>query len=205
MRTYRRRQRLRVGTDADAVVYEFDRAMAEWVHLSTGRPRSSMPPATGWDFWEAWGMARREFLGHFEAGVRAGWLFRHGPAVPGAVEAIRRITVAHDLVVVTNRDVFGMGELALASTRAWFADQGMPVPEIVLAADKAGLGLDLHLDDAAHVIEAMRAQGERVVAFSRPWNAHLSGERANTWADYEALVEQASAGSRTAWCRRSFS
>lgn len=187
----RTKARLRVGSDMDAVVYAFDRSCAQLIHRMTGRPLVTMPPATEWDFWAEWGMSTSEFFAFFEAGVRSGWLFRHGPEIPGAIAALKRLGANHDLVFVTNRDVFGQGQLTMESTRFWLAQRGITDPEIVFSADKIGLGLDFHLDDSPEVIAGMQAAGEPVVICSRPWNAHLPGLRAATWGHYEAMVESA--------------
>jgi hypothetical protein len=78
--------------------------------------------------------------------------------------------LGHRLVVVTDRDRFGLGDIARDSTTAWLDDNNIPHHELHLTGDKTGLGLDILIDDLPHNVEAIRDEGGVGLLMSRPWN-----------------------------------
>ena len=55
-------------------------------------------------------------------------------------------------------------------------------------SDKAAVGADLYIEDSPENVERLRADGHPTIVFSNTTNLHLTGPRADTWAEVEALV-----------------
>lgn len=54
--------------------------------------------------------------------------------------------------------------------------------------EKAAVGADLYIEDNAHNIELLRAEGNQTIVFTNSTNEHLIGPRADTWPQALQLV-----------------
>lgn len=173
---------MRIGVDLDGVTYDFHSVLRDYCQHVTGR---WLPEITQWNCWGEWGMTKDEWFRHVHSASALGVLFRKGPALPGAELAIPLLMRdGHEVVIVTHRE----GQTARWHTLSWLADHRITFDQIIFAADKTVLNLDVLIDDAPHNLEAARACGTRAVRFAQPWNAELDGyESVAGWHEIPAL------------------
>lgn len=107
--------------------------------------------------------------------------------------------------IVTHRFLtHGDQDRAAVDTIAWLQRRRpdgrvrVPYRDLCFLGAKADASADLHLDDAPHQIEALRASGETVLVFDQPYNRHLPAPRACGWPE---VVEHVLAAQQT-WLER---
>ena len=148
---------MRIGIDLDHVIYPFADVFALWVHETTGRSLGELGPSSRWEFYLDWGYELDEFLQIFTDGVDAGFIFRKGLPVPGALDALHALKRAgHSLHVVTDRSV---GSCAQANTEAWLVDHSIPYDSFTYTADKTLVRTDAFIDDMPGNVLALREVG----------------------------------------------
>jgi 5'(3')-deoxyribonucleotidase len=125
-------------------------------------------------------------------------MFRDMPAIPGCAEALWRLSDAGVWIrIITHRLVVHWGhQIAVGDTVAWLDAHNIPYRDLCFLGRKPEVEADLYIDDAPHNVESLRAAGNEVIVFDQPYNAHVRGLRARTWADVEdiALGRMADAG-----------
>lgn len=181
---------LRVGLDMDGVLADFN---AGWMARYNRDFGARLQPAmvVTWDglhqmthfasMQEFWDWARGE--GHST--------FRDAPALPGAVEAAKRIARAHRLVIVSSKF-----EWAIPDSLAWLAAHEIPSREVHFLWDKTLAACDVYLDDAPHQLEELSRglPGATVCRMVHAWNDPMPGVLdVHSWDEFEAIVERAAA------------
>ncbi len=182
---------MRLGIDLDGVVANFTLG---WMTRYNADFGTSLRP----DQVREWGAMIP--LTHFN-NMREFWrwanngsdpsIFRDLPTYPGAVEAIQRLAVGHEIVIITTKPPW-----AIEDTRLWIVEVGIPAEEVHFTSDKWRIDCDVYLDDAPHQIEELaQNRPDRVVCrFVRPWNKPHPGARdINDWDEFVSLVERV-------WC-----
>jgi 5'(3')-deoxyribonucleotidase len=179
-----------LGVDLDGVCADYTAAFAEVVAAERGCDPAELPGERSWDFRE-WGL---DALGGFEhlhrMAVLEKRMFRDMPAMAGCAEALWRLSDAGVWIrIITHRLVVHWGhQIAVADTVAWLDEHNIPYRDLCFLGRKPEVEADLYLDDAPHNVEALRAAGNEVVVFDQPYNAHVAGPRAASWADIEELT-----------------
>ena len=179
-----------LGVDLDGVCGDYTAAFASVVAEARGVDVSTLPAQRGWDFAE-WNL---EDLGGFDAVHRLAVLehrmFRNMPVMPGAAEALWRLSDAGVWIrIITHRLWVNWGHaVAVSDTVEWLDHHAIPYRDICFLGRKPEVEADCYVDDSPDVIEALRAAGNAVVVFDAPYNRHLGGARAETWADVEHAV-----------------
>lgn len=124
-----------------------------------------------------------------EAGVALG-VFRDGGNVQGAVESVRRIATAYDIIVITSRP-----KCASLDTLAWLVRNEIPAVEVHIVGDRAGklaVQCDAYVDDDSGIIAAYAGLGRRAFLFDRPWNQVETPKgsiRVKDWSDLLGWLE----------------
>ncbi len=187
---------VRVGIDLDQVVYPFAEVVAAYLHKATGRPLDELVVPNRWAFYTHWGYTSDDFLRLFADGIDAGFIFREGHPLPGALDALWALRArGHSLHIVTDRSV---GRCSQANTEAWLAEHQVPYDSITYAADKTVVRTDAFIDDMPHNVLALRqvdcaaflfATGRDDQAGVRPdWMVH-------DWAEFVDWVDVLAHGS----------
>lgn len=178
-----------LGVDLDGVCADHTEAFRRVVAAARGVEPSTLGLQRSWDFTE-WGIDRHEFERLHRLAVLEHRMFRTMPVVPGAAEALWRLSDAGVWIrLITHRLITNWGHaVAVADTVEWLDEAGIPYRDLCFLGDKPRVEADLYIDDAPHNIEALRASGAETVVFTQPYNASLAGPRAAGWAEVEELV-----------------
>ncbi len=126
-------------------------------------------------------------------------MFRIMPVVPGAAEALWRLSDAGVWIrLITHRLYTNWGHaVAVADTVAWLDEHAIPYRDLCFLGDKPQVEADAYVDDAPHNVEALRSTGADVLVFAQPYNAELDGPRAAGWTEVEEWVlERMTSGGR---------
>lgn len=167
-------QSYRVGFDLDGVVYDFRKAISEYLvgsGIAACRLEDALPH---WDFFEGWGMSLSEYLDHYRAGVDAGYVLRVGDPLPGSVEATVRLAEAgHSIHIVTDRRVGTELGVSARHTAAWLAEHGFVFDSLTFSSDKTVVPTDFFIDDRYENYVARVEAGLSCHLLTRPWNVDL--------------------------------
>lgn len=179
---------LRLVSDLDGVVFDLAESLRHWLVDHCGWDRARLPEARSWDFFSSeWGMARQEFERHCDEGVDAGVVFRHGPALPGAISTLAALTESgHAIHFCTARD---FGSRSERNTAEWLAEHGVAYDAITFTRDKTTVAGDLLLDDWIVNYRAVQEAGTAVpVLMHQQWNAAETARRVRSWDEFAGLV-----------------
>jgi 5'(3')-deoxyribonucleotidase len=181
-----------LGVDLDGVCGDYTTAFANVVAHERGVDPASLSGERGWDFAE-WGLAD---LGGFDAVHRRAVLehrmFRTMPVMPGAAEVLWRLSDAGVWIrIITHRLYVNWGHaIAVSDTVEWLDRHAIPYRDICFLGRKPEVEADCYVDDSPDVVAALRGAGNTVVVFDAPYNRHLEGPRAESWADVEHAVAE---------------
>lgn len=178
-----------LGVDLDGVCGDYTAAFRAVVAAENGVEPASLGPQESWDFTE-WGVGPDEFDRYHRAAVLEHRIFRTMAPLPGAADALWRLSDAGVWVrIITHRLCVNWGHaVAVADTVEWLDRAGIPYRDICFLGAKPEVEADAYVDDGPHNVEALRAKGDVVIVFDQPYNRHLEGPRAGGWADVEELV-----------------
>ena len=178
-----------LGVDLDGVCGDHAEAFRRVVAHERGIDLAELPPQRSWDFTE-WDMDREEFERVHRLAVVEHRMFRTMPAIPGAAEALWRLSDAGVWIrLITHRLYTNWGHaIAVADTVAWLDEHSIPYRDLCFLGAKPQVDANAYIDDAPHNIHALRASGAEAIVFSQPYNAEVEGPRAAGWSECEELV-----------------
>ena len=186
-----------LGVDLDGVCGDYTEAFRGVVAAERDVDPASLPPERSWDFAE-WGVAE---LGGFDAVHRRAVLehrmFRTMPVIDGAADVLWRLSDAGVWIrVITHRLYVSWGhQVSVADTVEWLDRVGIPYRDICFLGAKPEVEADCYIDDSPANIAALQAGGADVVIFDQPYNRHVEGVRAGSWAEIERIVADLAAAS----------
>jgi 5'(3')-deoxyribonucleotidase len=181
------------GVDLDGVVADFYSGLrpiaAEWL----GVPLESLTPTPGYGLeeWHLTSAGSYDDLHRFAVTQRN--LFGQLRPMAGAAVTMRRLSQrAVRIRIITHRlYIKYFHQEAVQQTVAWLDHHGVPYWDLCFMKDKAAVGAHLYLEDSPTNIEALRADGHPTIVFSNSTNRHLAAPRAESWAEVEQLVTEA--------------
>jgi 5'(3')-deoxyribonucleotidase len=181
------------GVDLDGVVADFYSGLrpiaAEWL----GVPLESLTPTPGYGLeeWHLTSAGSDDDLHRFAVTQRN--LFGQLRPMAGAAVTLRRLSQrAVRIRIITHRlYIKYFHQEAVQQTVAWLDHHGVPYWDLCFMKDKAAVGAHLYLEDSPSNIEALRADGHPTIVFSNSTNRHLAAPRAESWAEVERLVSEA--------------
>lgn len=192
------KNRFRIGIDLDGTVYNFVDQFRLYVHNSTGKPMSEMPPANTWEFFsDQWGIPAKEYHSLMRKGVEDGEIFWKGEAFPNAIDTINKMYEERldEIIFVTSRGAHGgliTQELALEATRSWLNSVGVNYDQLILTDNKDQLDLSILIDDAPYQIEKAIVAGQDAIIFDQLWNQHMTyvRQRAFGWDHVYTILQE---------------
>ena len=178
-----------LGVDLDGVCGDHAAAFRAVVAAEWGRDIESLPPQETWNFHE-WGLTDADFDELHRKAILEHRMFRTMPPVEGVAEALWRLSDAGVWIrLITHRLYANWGHaVAVGDTVAWLDEVGIPYRDLCFLGRKPEVEADAYVDDAPHNVVELRRAGNTVVVFDQPYNRHLEGPRATTWAEVERLV-----------------
>jgi 5'(3')-deoxyribonucleotidase len=139
--------------DLDNVVYDWAGAMRDWIiqnRANRGMDRSMMDNAyRHWAVWDDWGIPEGEFTRLWRLGIEAGEIYAKGPLIPGARDALWRLSDAEwDIHIATARlTKFGLHDQIVINTATWLRDNNIPYRNIHFTDNKHAIRADAIVDD----------------------------------------------------------
>jgi 5'(3')-deoxyribonucleotidase len=179
---------LRLGIDLDGVVADFNTG---WMTRYNAEQGTNLTPdqVTDWDAMVP--LTHFTSIDEFWRWARNGdgpGLFRHLPVLPGASDALHRLSRHHQIVIITTKPRW-----ANAETFAWIGDNAIPTREVHIIGRKWLIDCDIYLDDGPHNLERLVAhRPDRVVCrYVQPWNYPIPGVvDISSWRAFEDVVDQ---------------
>jgi 5'(3')-deoxyribonucleotidase len=178
------------GVDLDGVVADFYGGLrpiaAEWLGVQI----ESLPQRVSWGLIE-WGVDEApggyERLHRFAVTQRE--LFAKMPPMPGAPQALRRLSIEGVRIRIITHRLFikYFHQVAVSQTIQWLDRHDIPYWDLCFMQQKSAVGADLYIEDSPANIERLRGEGQKTIVFTNSTNEHLAGPRANTWDD---VIEQ---------------
>jgi len=178
-----------LGVDLDDVCADYTAAFREVVAAERGVDPATLPLERSWDFSE-WDLPARDFERIHQAAVLHHRIFRSMPMVPGAADALWRLSDAGVWIRIITHRLYNNWSHAVAvgDTVTWLDAVGIPYRDLCFLGAKPQVEANCYVDDAPHNVLALREIGAQVVVFDRPYNRDLDGPRAVDWAEVEQLV-----------------
>lgn len=178
-----------LGVDLDGVVGDHTHRFREILAELRGVDPETLPLHRSWDFAE-WGLGAEEYSHYHRIAVMEHDMFATMPVMPGAAEALWRLSDAGIWIrIITHRLYVHWGHAkAIGDTAAWLDRHRIPYRDLCFLGDKPQVEADAYIDDAAHNVAALRAAGNTVIVFDQPYNRGLQGLRAHDWGEVETIV-----------------
>jgi 5'(3')-deoxyribonucleotidase len=172
------------GVDLDGVCADFYGGLkpvaAEWLGVDI----ATLPDRVSWTLPE-WGVDRApggyDALHRFAVTQRE--LFRRLPPMPGAPQALRRLSGADVRIRIKY-----FHQVAVRQTIEWLDFHDIPYWDLCFMREKAAVGADLYVEDSPENVARLRAEGLKTIVFSNSTNEHLPGPRARSWDEVVGLV-----------------
>jgi 5'(3')-deoxyribonucleotidase len=179
------------GVDLDGVCADFYGGLkpvaAEWLGVDI----ATLPDRVSWTLPE-WGVDRApggyDALHRFAVTQRE--LFRRLPPMPGAPQALRRLSGADVRIRIITHRLFikYFHQVAVRQTIEWLDFHDIPYWDLCFMREKAAVGADLYVEDSPENVARLRAEGLKTIVFSNSTNEHLPGPRARSWDEVVGLV-----------------
>jgi 5'(3')-deoxyribonucleotidase len=179
------------GVDLDGVCADFYGGLkpvaAEWLGVDI----ATLPDRVSWTLPE-WGVDRApggyDALHRFAVTQRE--LFRRLPPMPGAPQALRRLSGADVRIRIITHRLFikYFHQVAVRQTIEWLDFHDIPYWDLCFMREKAAVGADLYVEDSPENVARLRAQGLKTLVFSNSTNEHLAGPRAHSWNEVVEFV-----------------
>lgn len=179
-----------VGIDMDGVVYPFMNAFRKY--CEDVLDKTDFPEPTHWDFYEDWGINKREFDAMLNSAPITHRLFAsESPMknVYGGWEMLRSLGVT--IHVITARPT-----TAWAQTAEWLHDHDLVPDHLHFTHDKTILahtakGHSAMIDDHYLYYKQLDTAGVLAVLHNHPWNQqHEVSFRANSLVDFAKLINK---------------
>jgi len=185
------------GVDLDGVCADFYAGLrpiaAEWLGVEV----STLPERVSWGLPE-WGVDTAP--GGYEAlhkfAVTQRELFRRLPPMPGAPQALRKLSKEDIRIrIITHRFFIKYFHQAAArQTIEWLDHHDIPYWDLCFMQEKSAVGADLYIEDSPANIARLRDEGQKTIVFTNSTNEGLAGPRADTWEEVVELVLEEKAG-----------
>jgi 5'(3')-deoxyribonucleotidase len=188
-------KRFVLAVDLDGVCADYLTSIRPYMAAMGRTDAFDLPEPDSWDLVAAgWFDSAEDYVRTHRYAVERAF-FRTMEEIEGMSDALWQLSDAEiHIRIVTHRFLtHGDQDRAAGDTIAWLQrrrDDGrvrVPHRDLCFLGSKADAWADMHLDDAPHQIESLRASGQTVLVFDQLYNRHLDGPRAQGWS---GVVEQ---------------
>ena len=141
---------MRLGIDLDGVVADFNEG---WTSRYNAEFGTSYTPdmITTWNAMTALGaFASDDDFWEWARNDDGPGLFRHLPLIDGAKEALDRLAINHDIVIITTKPAWAAPE-----TFEWIGEHRLPTSEVHITYRKWLVDCDVYLDDSPHALPGL--------------------------------------------------
>jgi 5'(3')-deoxyribonucleotidase len=179
---------MRLGIDLDGVVADFNEG---WTSRYNAEFGTSYTPdmVTTWNAMTALGaFASDDDFWAWARNDDGPGLFRHLPLIEGAKEALDRLAINNDIVIITTKPAWAAPE-----TFEWIGENQLPTSEVHITYRKWLVDCDVYLDDGPHNLEALVVErpDRTICRFVQPWNETVEGAiDIDGWDTFETLVDK---------------
>jgi 5'(3')-deoxyribonucleotidase len=180
-----------LGVDLDGVCADFYAGLlpiaAEWL----GVDPACLPREVSWGLAE-WGVDTApggyEALHRFAVTQRE--FFRRLPVMPGAPQALRRLSALDVRIRIITHRLFikYFHQTAVSQTVEWLDQNDIPYWDLCFMREKADVGAHLYVEDSPENIARLREAGMETVVFTSSANKHVPGPRAGSWDEVTEIV-----------------
>lgn len=177
------------GVDLDGVVADYTAGFRDVVAAHRGVDPEMLPIERSWEF-DEWGFAPGDFERYHRLAVQEHRILASLPMYDGASDSLWRLSDAGVWIrIITHRVYVNWGHAtAIGDTISWLDANRIPYRDICFLGAKPQVEAQCYIDDAPHNIEALTETGNTVIIFDQPYNRHLGGLRARSWAEVEEIV-----------------
>jgi 5'(3')-deoxyribonucleotidase len=180
-----------LGVDLDGVCADFYAGLrpiaAEWLGVEVEK----LPLAVTWDLPE-WGVDKApggyDALHRFAVTQRD--LFRVLPVMPGAPQALRRLSDEGVRIrIITHRlYIKHFHQVAARQTIEWLDYHDIPYWDLCFMREKADVGADMYVEDSPENIKRLRDAGKETIVFTNSANLDVGPPRAEDWGQVAEMV-----------------
>lgn len=189
-------KKLSIGVDLDGVVYDFWAVMGPWM-IENGYVDETFlnVEPERWDFYAQLGLNQQQWFDLMTHALSEKRLWWNGPEMVGARDGLLDLVSAgHRIVLVTERALPGVEIASRIATYAWLVKRRIPHHALIIGP-KRGLCLDIHIDDAPHIITQMKSENSLVVCYDHAYNRMFSDvPRVRTWLEFVAICNDLAEG-----------
>jgi len=185
-----------LAVDLDGVCASYTNSLRPYLAALGRIDAFELPEPQSWDLVKAgWFTDLDEYLKTHRYAVERSF-FRTMDEMQGMSDALWALSDSEvHIRIVTHRFLtHGDQGQAAIDTISWLQrprEDGrvrVPYRDLCFLGAKADASADLHLEDAPHQIEALKAAGQEVLIFDQLYNRDLPGARAVDWSDVVTRV-----------------
>ena len=190
-------KRFILGVDLDGVCADYQLGLHTFATQMGYNLPENPYPAT-WDLSSAgWFKDKEEFERVHQRAVASG-MFVALKEMEGVSDALWQLNELEVHIRIVTHRLIGHGnhDVAVSDTVRWLQFPSLdgkpriPFRDIAFLGSKEALDSDLHIDDAPHVIKAMKGAGHNVIIFDAPYNRDIDGQRARNWSEIVEIVKE---------------
>ena len=171
--------------DLDGVCADYTEAMRQYIISKGLKPADWHPIVNSYALDEKTGWpvknSGEDRAAHMEA--EKNHLYATMPVIPGAPEALRRLSDEGVYIrIVTHRlFVSGQHRIVVSDTARWLDDNNIPYMSLCFTGLKDTMHADLHIDDSPANITALWTAKETTIIFDQPYNHDMPGQHIHAW------------------------
>lgn len=136
--------------DLDNVVYNWTRAMAEWLEQNnalqhkyhktsvSSAAEKALADYDQWAVWDSWEISKGEFMRWWRLGIEEGVIYGKGALIRGARRALWDLSDAewHIHLATSRLTKFGLYDQVVKNTQSWLRDTGIPFRSLTFTDNK---------------------------------------------------------------------
>jgi 5'(3')-deoxyribonucleotidase len=180
-----------LGVDLDGVVADFYPLIRQVAAQWRGVDVRELAEEVSYGLPE-WGLLPDEYEDLHRFAVTQRQLFCDMAVMPGAPQALRRLTTEGIRIRIITHRLFipYFHQTAIQQTVDWLDRHSVSYADLCFMTEVGDVGADVYVEDSPANIEALQHADKTVLIFSNSTNRHMSDAagRAHSWAEAEELI-----------------